>query len=223
MPKANSVPATPRAHSKPRSATRTGFAHHSRRPTKSWRPRKVLTSFQAPNRKRLSEAGGRESSIRVQVSHDIEITDALESTTPLVVEDALVEQSDSPVAIEAFEQENTPDVQTHLPVENAPSKHEQLNSAAIGWLGSFADDLSAVDEALRELLDRRVAEQAISGVVANRPLGCRRPDYDRLCSADGLPAGAKATVATPGRSLFGPIRYAHTIRNCSGEPMAGAS
>lgn len=60
----------------------------------------------------------------------------------------------------------------HFPTTTSPAANEELNADSIAWLGSFADDISAFDEALDQFVadTRRVAETSIESLAHPGPL-----------------------------------------------------
>ncbi|MEO1527260.1 MAG: hypothetical protein AAFX06_17610 [Planctomycetota bacterium] len=60
------------------------------------------------------------------------------------------------------------EVRSHLPIQRTPSENDELNMAAVDWIGAFADDLSSVDETLAELADDAAQSPDVSGPVMQK-------------------------------------------------------
>lgn len=84
---------------------------------------------------------------------------------------AIPDQSPSVASVQIRQLESA-DAASLIPFQADSSEHDELNSTVIQWLGSFADDLSAVDEALAELLTdtQSVAQASLASVLEHGPL-----------------------------------------------------
>ena len=106
--------------------------------------------------------------LRPQAESQQQIDDGLDSISE--TSDGIAQESALPIEVNQSSHHDLP--RAVLPVATEATSSEELDSTAIVWLGSFADDLSAVDEALSQFFSdtSKAAAASVEAFAQPAPL-----------------------------------------------------